>query len=430
MDSTKRIILLGAGFSTPNMGVSALTSGAVAAAIHSFSSAEISLFDYASEPALFEVIHAGGKAKVNLINIRFSKKYFGKNNIARLMLGAAMLKIVPLNRAKEKVIKRNPWLRAIADADVIGSIAGGDSFSDIYGFSRLIYIALPQILVLIMGKPLILLPQTLGPFNGRLAKTIASFIMKRSKVIYSRDLEGLRVGKELLKEDHNKVMFSYDLGFVLEPKIAENRLPGFLLKKDCTIPLVGLNVSGLLHIGGYNNNNMFELKSDYRILLNKIIEYFVKIHRAQILLVPHVFGTIESDVAASRTIFRESEKEIWKSLHIVEQEYDQYELKAIIGRCDFFIGSRMHACIAALSQSVPAVGLAYSRKFRGVFDSIGMERLVVDLREHDQSAILALVDQLYLNRKEVQRQLKAMMSGVKMSVLNLFNRKLGGDRYN
>ena len=38
----------------------------------------------------------------------------------------------------------------------------------------------------------------------------------------------------------------------------------------------------------------------------------------------------------------------------------------------------MHACIAALSQTVPAVAIAYSRKFLGVMETIGVEDIVVD----------------------------------------------------
>jgi polysaccharide pyruvyl transferase WcaK-like protein len=40
----------------------------------------------------------------------------------------------------------------------------------------------------------------------------------------------------------------------------------------------------------------------------------------------------------------------------------------------------MHACIAALSQGVPAIAVAYSRKFKGVFDSVGVGEVVVDAR--------------------------------------------------
>jgi polysaccharide pyruvyl transferase WcaK-like protein len=40
----------------------------------------------------------------------------------------------------------------------------------------------------------------------------------------------------------------------------------------------------------------------------------------------------------------------------------------------------MHACIAALSQGIPTVGVAYSRKFVGVFESIGAGDMVADAR--------------------------------------------------
>ena len=41
----------------------------------------------------------------------------------------------------------------------------------------------------------------------------------------------------------------------------------------------------------------------------------------------------------------------------------------------------MHACIAALSQGVPCVGVAYSMKFAGVFESIGAGEWVVEARD-------------------------------------------------
>jgi polysaccharide pyruvyl transferase WcaK-like protein len=40
---------------------------------------------------------------------------------------------------------------------------------------------------------------------------------------------------------------------------------------------------------------------------------------------------------------------------------------------DFFMGARMHACIAALSSGVAVAPMAYSRKFAGLFGSIGYE---------------------------------------------------------
>jgi colanic acid/amylovoran biosynthesis protein len=107
---------------------------------------------------------------------------------------------------------------------------------------------------------------------------------------------------------------------------------------------------------------------------------------------------------------------------MISEEYDQHEMKYLIGQCDFFIGSRMHACIAALSQGVPAVGLAYSRKFLGVLRSIGVENLVVDLRECGAGKISKLIDDAYLSREKIQSDLADRMPSVRQTVEKLFAR--------
>ena len=107
---------------------------------------------------------------------------------------------------------------------------------------------------------------------------------------------------------------------------------------------------------------------------------------------------------------------------MISEEYDQHEMKYLIGQCDFFIGSRMHACIAALSQGVPAVGLAYSRKFMGVLRSIGVENLVVDLRECGAGKISKLIDDAYLSRAKIQSDLADRMPSVRQTVEKLFAR--------
>jgi len=107
---------------------------------------------------------------------------------------------------------------------------------------------------------------------------------------------------------------------------------------------------------------------------------------------------------------------------MISEEYDQHEMKYLIGQCDFFIGSRMHACIAALSQGVPAVGLAYSNKFLGVLRTVGAEGLVADLRERDTMEVMALVENAYLLRQKTRSDLAGRMPLVRQTVANLFAR--------
>lgn len=422
---SKKILLLGAGFTTRNMGVWALASGAITSVLHAYPDAQVYLLDYHSEPSIYEVRHHRGTALVHLVNLRFSKKIWLPNNIVRLLLTVLAIRALPSRSLQNRLISRNFWLHHIQTADIVGSIAGGDSFSDIYGFLRLIYVTLPQILVLLIGKPLVLLPQTIGPFKGAFGKTIARYILRRARMIYSRDKDSLLAARELLEGDHGRLECSYDMGFVLEPQINEERMPRWFSKDASRAPLVGVNVSGLLYIGGYTKRNMFGLKADYRRLVHDLIDYFVRKHNAHVMLVPHVFGAAEnseSDVIACREIYREAKEGLRESLHLIEEQYDQHELKALIGRCDFFLGSRMHACIAALSQCIPAVGLAYSRKFRGVFASIGMEKLVIDLCAYDNKSVIEVVDRAYEHRLEFRAQLEAKMPTVRASVLELFTR--------
>jgi polysaccharide pyruvyl transferase WcaK-like protein len=430
IDHRLTIGLLGASFGTKNLGVAALASGTVASVCHSYPDAKIFLIDYAKEPATHQVSVSGGVAMVELVNIRFSKRFYLRNNIAYLLFLALCLRLLPSRKWRTRFQRHNHVLKAIQEADIIGSIAGGDSFSDIYGLGRLVYVALPQILVQLLDKPLVLLPQTLGPFKGAVAKAIAHFILRRSSMVYTRDPGGLEAVRGLAGRENGRQGFAYDMGFALESRIRPERIPAWMAEYDRSIPLVGLNVSGLLYIGGYTRSNMFEIKGDYRRLIHDLVDFLVRKRRVHVMLVPHVFGTgddSESDVIACRKIYGESEDSLRSHLHLVEEEYDQHEMKALIGRCDFFLGSRMHACIAAISQCVPAVGLAYSRKFHGVFESVGMEEWVIDIRECDGDAVVAAVDRAYQRLPELRSKPRtSRLSGRGSGIIRILEFPYGG----
>ena len=136
-----------------------------------------------------------------------------------------------------------------------------------------------------------------------------------------------------------------------------------------------------MYYGGYTRANMFGLKLDYRTFVKCLVEQLLSDKSNRILLVPHTFaagGRVESDPAACRELKQGLPPSLRDRVHLVTQEYDQHQIKGVIGMCDFFIGSRMHACIAALSQGIPTVGVAYSRKFAGVFEMVGAEDWVID----------------------------------------------------
>ena len=421
-----KVCLLGASFGTNNMGVNALTAGTLKAFYERYPDGEMFLLDYGKKEITYKFQIGKRVVPVQLVNMRFSKRVCLKNNIAFLIMVAMLAWILPSRKMRNKVISENYYLRKISEADVIASIAGGDSFSDIYGIGRFIYVSLPQLLALILGKKLVLLPQTIGPFKSVIAKTIARIILQRATVIFSRDRAGIGETRDLLgsRNTDGKVRFCYDVGVVVDPVMPDGMdLDGLPARGNGDAPVVGVNISGLLFMGGYDQNNMFGLKSDYRQLAYDVIEHLIHKRGATVLLVPHVFGTkehAESDAAVCELIYAELKQKYQHTLYLARGTYDQGEIKYIIGLCDLFVGSRMHACIAALSQNIPAVAIAYSKKFIGVLQTINAEFCVADPRELEREDILAIIDLVFEQRSSIQVQLKQTMPAVKESVLQLF----------
>jgi colanic acid/amylovoran biosynthesis protein len=422
-DKRPTICILGATFTTSNMGVSTLAAGTITCLLHRFPDADLFFLDYDKASFTQVVRLANRTVPVEFVNMRFSKKLYLSNHIAVLLLLSLGLKVIPLRKMRERLRDINRCLRRVHEADLVVSMSGGDSFSDIYGIRRFLYGTLPQVLVLFNEKRLVLLPQTLGPFRRKLSRLVARYILKGAEIVYSRDYSGVRNTKGLLAGNDKMLRFAYDVGFAVDARSPHNLdLVGWP-KRPQGAAVVGLNVSGLLFMGGYTRDNMFGLRLDYKRLTYRLIDFLVREKKAMVLLVPHVFGTeegSESDALVCKKLYEELRPRYGNNIAYVAGTYDQSEIKHVIGSCDFFIGARMHACIAALSQNIPAVAIAYSDKFIGVMETVGVESLVADARKMDEDAILKLIDEAYEQRNEIHNALELKMPQVKTQALDLF----------
>ncbi len=415
MDDVKEkvynVCLLGCSLDTGNRGVSALAASLAKIILSICHNARIFLLigNKSSKPQELSIL--GKKIMLNVVNYRLSLRARIKEHLFFIFLMACLYKLLPFQSTKKGIIKSNNWLKTLKEADFVGDIHGGDSFSDIYGLKRFIISSIPLAIILLLNKKLIFLPQTYGPFKSKISRIIAHFIMSRAAYILSRDRESITLVKELLVNENNNqtIKFCPDVAFVLDSKRPDilDIVPQIDASSD--INLTGLNISGLLYNGGYTKDNMFRLKLDYKCFIYKLIECFLFETKANLILIPHTFGVpgnINSDPDACRDIFNTINRRYDGRIYMVNREYDQYEIKGIIGLCDFFIGSRMHACIAALSQRVPTIGVAYSKKFSGVFESIGLGDMVIDARFINVDQAINKILEFFKMKKEFQLLIK------------------------
>lgn len=328
----------------------------------------------------------------------------------------------------------NRTFEQLQDADVVLDICGGDSFAEIYGQQRFQSQVAVKQLVLTMHKPLVLLPQTFGPFTSAQARGTARRIVRDSLLVATRDLGGSERLERLAGADVRPRLASCpDVAFALQPTALEpGQLPS-LLRRPREGPIIGLNVSGWLHTGHAH----IALGADYREVISAIIQWAMSIPRARLLLVPHVFGPHRPEAAPERdTSFDSSDleacrivQEQWAArfgerIGHVQRPLGPGELKYIIGRCNFFIGARMHSCIAAASQEIPTVVLAYSRKAEGVFGMIGADSMVVDMRCSTVTDVIERIKDLYRRRDGLERVLRMHVPAAKEAVREFFAERL------
>ncbi len=276
-------------------------------------------------------------------------------------------------------------------ADLVLDIGAGDSFADTYGGKRLRRIFLLKMLAHLARRPLVLAPQTLGPFTHPLSRLLAKISMTQSAAIFSRD----KVSATHLK----------DMGVKAPVGVASDvalRLEASTVKRRSARPAVGINVSGLLMSGGYSATNQFGLNLDYPSLVRALIGAFLA-HPDQpdVHLIPHVIAPdapVEDDMAAALALHEEFPK-----TRVAPAFETPSAAKGYIANMGFFTGARMHACIAALSSGVAVVPLAYSRKFAGLFGALGYD-FVADCRTHQQLAIIEMIMLGYENRAELAAQ--------------------------
>ena len=174
-------------------------------------------------------------------------------------------------------------------------------------------------------------------------------------------------------------------------------------------------------MGGYSRNNMFGLRAEYVALLEGLIRFLIEAKDGSVLLIPHVLGDHgESDSKACRSVYESLHSAFPDRLTILRRNYSSNELKSIIGRCDLFFGSRMHACIAAASQCVPTVSLSYSDKFAGVMETLGADSQVADLRTMNKRQVLEVVRYAVEHRDNLRSQLQKRIPEVHAMALGIF----------
>lgn len=311
--------------------------------------------------------------------------------------------------------RSGPVSRALYDADLILDVTGGDSFTSMYGPYRFKYATYPKRFCNRFSVPLVLMPQTYGPFDGTCMGEVRAMLLNAAKV-WVRDNESAKLIEKLgVGVSPN---YSADMAFILPTEKPKGPQPANTL--------IGVNVSGLLfHAESNSISHQYGLRCDYRSLMHDLVTALLKADsQAQLIFVPHVVVEKthpESDLQACIELREILPANLRSRSTVIANPQTAWAAKGAISQCDFFLGTRMHACIAALSTGVPTCAIAYSNKTTPVFETVGMSHAVFDPRQQAIETIVEGVVERFLNRSIDQAKLQRNLPEVIDSVHRMFD---------
>ena len=161
----------------------------------------------------------------------------------------------------------------------------------------------------------------------------------------------------------------------------------------------------------------------------KLIEFILEKTNMNILLVPHVVAYQNDDREVLNILFEKYKKTKRISL---QEDADCCILKNVISQCDFFIGARTHATIAAYSTGIPTLVTGYSNKSIGIATDLfgNWKNYVVDIRKAESENELKNAFKFILkNENQIKIQLLNVMSDYKKKIdqINIALDQLTGD---
>ena len=406
-----RICLWGCAPETDNLGVSALFVSAAAAIYRRDPGADLTVFDFGRGARSGTVDIDGQAFAYRRLGGTASRRWWRAESLTHL----------------RRALRTGGWAsagaRAMRRADLILDLSAGDSFTDLYGPRRFDTVCGPKELARLARRPLVLLPQTLGPFNTPAAVSRATALLQNAHQVWARDAESFDRLRGLLDEgfDPARHRLGVDLAFALPAAPPADALPtplGAWLGHDVPT-VVGLNVSGLIYNDPSAAAQRFGLQADYRAVVWGFLNTLLDEPDTRVVLTPHVLsapGYPESDLAACQDLLERvvaDRPEAAQRIAVLPRIDDPGAIKHLIGRFDWFCGTRMHSTIAALSSGVPTAALAYSLKTRGVFETVGLGHATVDPRSVDTATCVAELTALYRDRDRNAAVLRAHLPDVR-----------------
>lgn len=270
------------------------------------------------------------------------------------------------------------FLEIIDSYDLIIQV-GGSFLVDLYGINQFEYI----LLSLYAGKKVQLLGHSIGPFDDAKFAWLAKKLLPRVDRLMLREEQSYKL-YEALGGDLQNVQVSGDTAWLMPRTL--RREPS----RSPQSPRIAFTVREL----GPFEARLGVSQEDYEMSMALLLDYLADEGYGILGLstCTPLDGYDKDDrVVANRVRDKMRRKDVCQ---VVFSEENDLEFGRAVSDCSLLIGTRLHSCIISMRYGIPALGVLYEHKAKGVFDRLGLSKFCINIPDLSLPSTRGLVEEL------------------------------------
>jgi len=304
---------------------------------------------------------------------------------------------LPVSRCHENL------LRAYFDSDIVVSCPG-NILQTLGRFGLpLLMSVYAMVYAWLAGKPLYMLPQSVGPLKRSWERGLVRWILSKFRIVMVRELVSYN---ELIKMkvDMKHCYLMPDMAFIFSAaskEMAIEFLQKIGLNCETTRPLLGVT---LINWGAQNRN--FHKQVEYEMVISTVLQTFIEQYHGYVIIFSQVLGPTpdQDDRVPARRVLAQLSK-FGDHIKVVEETVTPQLLKSIYGMMDIFIGTRMHSNIFALGEGVPVLAIGYLYKTQGIMDMLQLSEWVLDINQLTVENLISKLESIWTQREAIKTKI-------------------------
>ena len=227
---------------------------------------------------------------------------------------------------------------------------GGSLLQDVTSFRSLLYYQALLALALLLGRPVVIYANGLGPIRSRLGRLLTGFLLRHARLVSLRDRHSWEEARRLGVRDP---VLTADPAFLLSPAPAEELAAIKRAEGWDTLPRPRVGVAPR----PWPSSPQFV--SELAAALDTLAR-----RGSTVVFLPMQHPQDMTVIAEVQAAMREPSR-------VLMGRYTPRQLMALAGELDLVIGMRLHALIFAVAAGVPVVGVSYDPKVESFLDEVG-----------------------------------------------------------